>query len=150
MAVEIFKAAAIARDLKQRLELSTEQTVVETRDSENYPVLTVQKGADTVAIKVLHDKANDGRIDGIGQAQVAYTPHKIYVSQEETATQDAGFNIEILNEVTKSGTRVIVKKVADLGATNSAANVEDDSTFNALDAVADIKSDLINPLTSQV
>lgn len=149
MAQEIFKAAAIARDLKQRLEIATGETVTESTDAENFPILVIGDSA----IKVLHDAANDGRQDGIGQIQVSYTPHKIYYAKAETAQQNESQEALVQNEVTKCGTRILVSKKADTAGlvdAATAADVEDDAAFDALDKVADIKSDLINPLTSQM
>lgn len=143
-----FKAQAMARDLKQRLELTIEGvSVAQSRDAaDENPVLSISKGADSIFVKI-GAEAND-RVDALGLEQRRYSPHVLRMLRETAANQsDAELQAKVLVEATKCGTRMELWEKAVPAAADVKVPVED--AIAGATKIADIRSDAINPLTSQ-
>lgn len=156
MAHEVpFKSIAIMRDLEVRLKNRiTSLTVSSDTDSSGYPISRLSVGADQgIYIRTRTDSDTSdamGKIDGLGLDQRVYAPHIIELLKEDFAGSEAAIeqlSSEVLAELTKIGTKVRVTRVNGSKA-DAYATAEAD-----MDAAADsyeIRSDDINPLTSQV
>ena len=81
-----FKAQAMSRRLKQQIpQIVAGTTIVESFDTDGFPILAVTKSAKTVFVKI-ETKGNGGRVDGLGLAQRAYSPHKVMILRENIGT----------------------------------------------------------------
>lgn len=136
-----FKAQAMMRDLKQRLQLTVAGSVTYTDslDANNFPSLKVVKGSETIFVHI-EDVGNAGRVDGLGLAQRAYSPHKVQILQDLDTISDRDLRAKVLAESVKCGAETELWEKATLP-----------STFDLSGATlqATIKSDAINPLTAQ-
>jgi len=150
----VFKAIAMSRDLEVRLKNRIANIVIHSDvDSDRFPTLKCSIGAKSCFIRISTDHARsdaDGHVDALGLDQRVYTPHKTEILKEEAATPPAPATndmlAQVLAEVAKNGTKVVVK-----GGTA----VEDAATFAAAAILATtdeavIRSDAINPLTKQM
>jgi hypothetical protein len=149
----IFKAQAMARDLEVRLKnrIASLVTVADV-DADNFPTIQCKIGAKSAFIRIRTDYARSeeaGNVDALGLGQRVYTPHVTEFIREAQATNSAttiNMLAQALAEVCKNGTKVLVEE---------AVGVEDAANFAAAVAltpavVATVKSDDINPLTSQI
>ena len=102
-----FTAQAIARGLKERLDISlVGDTYVESLDSAGFPILEVTKGGEKHFVKIETIEAS-GHVNSLGMAQPVYAPHKATLVWEAPAT---GGQLEcrykILAQVAKLGMKV--------------------------------------------
>lgn len=99
-----FKAQAMMRDLKSRIQNSVPGAVVftESLDASSYPILKVVKGSETVFVKI-EDKGNAGRVDALGLPQRAYSPHKVNVLRDGDTISDRELREKIFAEAVKCG-----------------------------------------------
>lgn len=152
----VFKSQAMARDLTVRLKNRIAGlTVQEDLDSDRFPTLQCQTGGESVWIRIQTDaqrSEDDGHVDSLGLPQNVYTPHKTEILQEDagdTTVPTAAYNslaAQILAEVSKNGTKVIVRAGEGVGAAADFAAAD----TAAADTVAEIRSDDIHPLTAQM
>jgi hypothetical protein len=148
-----FKAQALARDLAVNLKLAIPgSAVASTSDANGFPVIQVSVGAKKSWLSIKTDSAvsdESGKVDALGLPQKVYTPHVCELVMEASATADAttlDMRAEMIAQTVKLGTKVSIKE---------GTNVEDAADYTAALAIsltetAKIKSDLINPLTSQI
>lgn len=157
MALEIFKAAAMARDLKQRLELALSADGVEVvagQDSQNWPTLLIKEGdaaTDDRMALVIRVDGNAGRVDGIGLPQAGYSPHRVDMVIAEDDSALVGANEALRRRVTVEA----AKLGSELEIRETAADIVDASDLEAaayalLTPVQSIKSSEIHPLTKQM
>jgi len=129
------KAENTSRNLQEMLSfriksLSGLDKVVETRDSDGWPILTVSNAAGTVTAgaKCLLIKIKGVDMvskDIFGNADTAFTPHIIEVAQEEDALTSSEFATMFL-EIAKIGMRIQLKTSAALAAASFATAVSAD------------------------
>lgn len=142
-----FKAQAMARELKSRIEFQSASVSSSiARDANEMPTLIVTKGADSIFIKIQTDK-NAGRVDALGLAQRSYSPHVVRFLRETAANQSqAEFQILALAEASKLGCKIEVWEKAVPAASDLPADVT--AAVSGASKVAEIKSDMINPMIS--
>jgi hypothetical protein len=138
-----FKAQALMRDLKQRIGMTLAGAAyTDSLDASSYPQMLVVKGSESAFLKI-EAVDNAGRVDALGIAQTSYSPHKCSLIQLADAdAADDEMRAKVLAEAVKSFTEVWVYAHAAAGfpSTWSLAGC----TLKAV-----IRSDAINPLTSQ-
>jgi len=132
-----FKAQAHMRELKQRLSLSIAgATFSDSTDANGNPSMTMTSGAEVQEVHI-EDVGNAGRVDGLGLPQRAYSPHKVQVLRDPTAS-----SVEAREKLTaacaKLGMKMEIWEVTPMPASF-------DLTLATL--VAEIRSDEVNPLT---
>jgi hypothetical protein len=125
----IAKADAWLRDLKEKLQFRG-FTISESRDSNNWPKLTIN--TDQASIKIVADDAVSK--DVFGNALVAFTPHTLYFASRNDAMSSLIVS-KLMAEIAKLGVKIIVQTHATVLATAEAA---------AGDAVA---YDVLNPIS---
>ena len=138
-----FKSQALMRDLKQRIGLTLAgATYTDSLDASSYPQMLVVKGSESSFLKI-EATDNAGRIDGLGISQTSYGPHKLTLIQVADAdASDDEQRAKVMAEAVKTGCEVWVYSHAAVAFPTTWA-----LTGCTLRAV--IKSDAINPLTSQ-
>lgn len=145
--MSMFKAQAMARDLKMRLELSIAGiTVTQYLDANGFPTLKVMKSSDLVGYCKIEDFGNFSRIDGLGLTQRSYSPEIIKVAQEDigtTAPTTMAERYPMLAEIVKCGSSVSIYEKEALADSET-----DVDTIAALSLLCEIKSDVINPVLS--
>jgi hypothetical protein len=149
--MSVFKAAAHVRELKQRLSiLLPSSTISESSDTDTMPTLTIQTGTEYQNLKISVD-GNQGRVDGLGLSQRAYSPHVCQLIQESAAAADAAkasARAKVLAGCAKLGMKITLQQAADAGLsanwTAAVAAVAADSGATTIV----LPSDEINPLTS--
>lgn len=83
--MSVFKAQAHRRALKQNLSLTESGAIfTESDDTDGMPLLKIEKGGETIFAKFAV-AGNAGRVDGLGLAQRAYSPHECYMLQSDAA-----------------------------------------------------------------
>ena len=156
MALEIFKAAAMARDLKQRLELALSAEGVEIvagTDSENWPTLLIKKGdldADDKMALAIRVDGNAGRVDGIGLPQAGYSPHRVdmVISTDGLQEADEALRRRVTVEAAKLGAELEIRDADDVQITD--ASLLEMAAFQILDKIQTIQSSEVHPLTKQM
>ena len=150
-----FKSQAISRDLAVRLKNRIAGIeILEDLDSDRFPTLKCTVAAKSVFVKISTDferSEEDGHVDALGLPQTVYAPHKTELLQEDAATADAGsleLRTKVLAEISKLGTKVLVTEgpLVQDAADYAAA----EAIVAAIDPIAEIRSNDINPLTQQM
>ena len=102
-----FTAQAIARGLKERLDLTlVGDTYSESLDASGFPILVVTKGGEKHFVKIETIEAS-GHVNSLGMAQPVYAPHKATLIQEDAATGTAlECRYKILAQLAKLGMKV--------------------------------------------
>lgn len=137
-----FKAQALMRDLKQRLELSIPSVSFEENlDSSYYPILKVSSASESIFIKI--EPVATDRIDAIGLPQTVYAPHKtIILEKEDGAGIDSALRIQVLSQCVRSFTEVLVYQIA-------AANFPSQYDLTGASLIATVKADVIHGINAQ-
>jgi hypothetical protein len=145
----VFKAQAIARNLKQNLELAG-LTVTQFSDASGFPTLKI--GSDMYAKVMMF--GNFGRVDSLGLAQQAYSPHMIKIATENVDAETAS-TAPLANPVSMSVYYTAIAAIACVGvnmeiwAKEAIGSSETDfDTITGLAKVCDIRVDAINPVLS--
>ena len=149
--MSVFKASAHMRELKQRLSiLLPSSTITEASDTDQMPTLIVATNSEKEHIKIEVD-GNQGRVDGLGLSQRAYSPHICKMIQESAAAAgaaEASARAKILSACAKLGMKIIMQEAADAGAAASWTAAVAAVTADTGAVTTTIPSDEINPLTS--
>ena len=143
MSQTCFKAQAMARRFKQQMEISLASvSIAEAFDTDNYPVMTVSKGSESLYVFV-QSVGNASRVDALGLAQRAYSPHKVVILREDWGTTDPT-EIEMREKVTAEAVK--------LGAKVEIREREDVTTAGAVltgaTKVAEVHPDPVHKLTN--
>lgn len=143
-----FKAQAMARNLREHLELTLKGvSVKEANDNGFFPILLIKKGAEALYVKIemLPDDAQHK--DGLDLPQRLYSPHKVSILREEAASAtEAELRERVTSGCASLGAKVrLLEKAGIAAATDPAAY---DETGAAL--IAELGSDdrKQNPLTN--
>lgn len=129
-----FKSAAMARGLKQEIELTVPGVVIEeSMDSAHFPIMKFVKGSETIFVKI-ETKESAGRVDGIGLPQRMYSPHEIVMLQDSDTVSDKNLRYHLMASVAKMGSKISVYEIATMPA---------DFTLTGATLVSTIKSDSI-------
>lgn len=132
MAKSTAKAEAMARDLKERLELRLEgsariDTVREAKDANGWPMLFLSDAGNEAAgqpVIGLRIKAVDAvSKDVFGNNLVAFAPHELEFAYELDTTEAEPDRKDIaiaLHETGKIGLKTLIKEIADGTAVNEA------------------------------
>lgn len=149
--MSVFKASAHMRELKQRLSiLLPSSTLTEASDTDQMPLLVVKTNSEYQNIKIDVD-GNQGRVDGLGLAQRAYSPHICHIAQESAAaasSDEAAARAKTLAACAKLGMKVIIQEAADAGLAANWAAAQAAVAADAGAVTITLPSDEINPLTS--
>lgn len=147
----VFKAIAMSRDLAVRLQNRIKGlVVVQDFDTDHFPTLQLSVGAFSCFVRIRTDYQEseaEGMVDALGLGQRVYTPHLTEFIRDTVADPSTYDMLnQVLAEVSKNGTKVLVE---------AAAGVEAAANFAAALALAPavvstIRSDDINPLTEQM
>ena len=133
-----FKAQAHMRELKQRLSLSIAGAVFsDSVDANGNPEMKMASGAEIQFIKI-QDVGNAGRVDGLGLAQRAYSPHQVQILRD-AAVSDAAAREKLSAACAKLGMKMEIWQDASMPAIFD---------LSSATKVVEIRSDEINPLTS--
>ncbi|HSV26692.1 MAG TPA: hypothetical protein VLH60_02260 [Sedimentisphaerales bacterium] len=146
--MSVFKAQAVARELKQRLALQG-LVVTESADAAKFPILSIVAAAEQLHVKIemLPDPA--AHVDGIGLPQRLYSPHmatlieSILPSGALPADQTASLIVRerVFAAVAKLGMKIALRVI-------DGAVSPDYATALAASALAtEIRSDEIHGLT---
>lgn len=133
-----FKAQAHMRELKQRLSLSiAAASFQDAIDANGNPSMKVVSGAESIWIHI-EDVGNAGRVDGLGLAQRAYSPHKVQLLRASAAS-DMAAREKCVAACAKLGMKMEIWEEAVVPASFD---------LSAATKIVEIRSDEINPLTS--
>ena len=152
----VFKSQAIARDfVVQAKNRIVDVDVIQGLDADRFPTMQFKIGAKSVFVRISTDferSQEDGHVDGLGLPQNVYSPHKIELIQESaggTIIPDPttlNMRLQVANLCSQQGMKFFVKEAE---AVEDAADYDAAIALNPV-VVAEIRSDDINPLTSQM
>lgn len=156
-----FTAQAKVRELTQRLQLLMPTAVItQALDANGYPAINVAYNTAVAQTKVLQDPAQSAtdpliggvpgpayRVNGLGLAQTAYSPHVIELLQDsdQTDADSQSLKARMHQALGKMGLKIFISQATQ--ATILAAPIASfDTTFAAAAALITIPSDEINPM----
>lgn len=116
--MSVFKANAIARNLKERLEASLSDASISTELSDSFPVIRVVRGTETILIKVDAFSPIVDSVNLVGNSQEVYAPHKIIILRDNSPS-DAPLREVVSAEVAKSGSTFEIYEIASMPASFS-------------------------------
>lgn len=150
--MSVFKASAHMRELKQRLSLLLPaSSISESADSaDQMPLLVVVSNGEHQHVKIEVD-GNQGRVDGLGLPQRAYSPHICKLVQESAApagAQEASARAKVIAACAKLGMKLMIDQAAGVGAESNWADAVAAVAADGGAVKMSLPSDEINPLTS--
>lgn len=109
-----FKAQAMSRDLRQRLEAQLAGLVVAaSTDADFMPILKLTLGGESMYAKIETQPDTSGAVDGLGLAQRVYSPHQITLLQQTSVTS-VDLRQHLYAEAARTGTKVRIYQCADV------------------------------------
>jgi hypothetical protein len=134
-----FKAQAMARNLVQRLkaQVAPTLTVTQTLDANSMPIIKLEKGSESIFIKIEVEANASGGVNAVGVSQEKYSPHSVTLLRDAVAA-DADLREKATSEALKLGSKLSLYEVAAMPSSY-------DLTGASLIAV--IPSDPYNALT---
>jgi len=108
-----FKAQAMARNLVQRLkaQVAPTLTVTQTLDANSMPIIKLEKGSESIFIKIEVEANASGGVNAVGAAQERYSPHSVTLLRDTTPA-DADLREKATSEALKLGSKLSLYEVA--------------------------------------
>lgn len=111
--MSVFKANAIARNLKERLEASLANATITSENSDSFPVIRVVRGSETVLIKVDVFVPVVDLTNLVGNNQEIYAPHRLIILRDNSPS-DVPLREVVTAEVAKSGSTFEIYEIASM------------------------------------